>query len=345
MTRANTRGERRIASLDSLRGIAILMVIGGHLVPPPIEQLPVGPALVAIARGGVILFFLLSGYLIFQNIQRQPIPVFMLRRLCKILPSYWLNLGCIFALDWGLSHGAHFSGTAYLANFLMISDVTHDAVSGVYWTLLIEIKFYLFIALQYALLKTRGLAAVVCGLLALSLTVFAARGQGSLFLSCFPMFYVGAYTYRAEQENWRGPALYALIAVTLATAAAMLVTLADFPVWSAAYLVLCTAALVLFLRQRLGRSWLGFLGATSYNNYLYHTLIWGLILETFGIFAPQFGGIFKDAVAVAASTAAAVLLYRLVEQPLVRFGRRHEPTILGLTRIRLAPEVRDPSVP
>src|ERR1700680_5027143 len=138
---ANTPAAQRIPSLDSLRGIAILMVLGGHLVPPPIQQLSVGPALVAIARGGVILFFLLSGYLIFRNIQRQPIPVFMLRRLLKILPSYWLNLACILALDWGFPGGEHFAGITYLTNFLMISDIAHDAVSGVYWTLLIEVKF------------------------------------------------------------------------------------------------------------------------------------------------------------------------------------------------------------
>jgi len=186
---------------------------------------------------------------------------------------------------------------------------------------------------------------VVGGLLALSLTVFVARGQGSLFLSCFPIFYVGVYAYRAEQEGWRGPAMLALAIVTLATAVAMAITLGDFPYWSAAYLILTAGLLVVFLRQRLGQHWLGFVGATSYNNYLYHTMVWGLVLGAFGVLAPATGEVFKVIIAVAASTACAILLYWLVEQPLVRFGRRHEAAILGFMRIDLAPAAGDPAAP
>ena len=37
-----------------------------------------------------------------------------------------------------------------LANLFMVQDVFgQDMLNGVYWTLLIEIKFYVFIALQY----------------------------------------------------------------------------------------------------------------------------------------------------------------------------------------------------
>ncbi len=92
--------ERRVGALDSLRGIAILMVLASHLLPPAL-RLPAAPrALEAVGRGGVILFFLLSGYLIFGNVRRQRASVFLRRRLFKILPSYWLSLACIAALDW-----------------------------------------------------------------------------------------------------------------------------------------------------------------------------------------------------------------------------------------------------
>jgi len=341
LSRAPT--ERRIQSLDSLRGVAILTVVGSHFVPTAFPG-PASPALIAVGRGGVILFFLLSGYLIFRNLQGQPIPAFMLRRLFKILPSYWLNLACILVLG-GLSGSEHYSKGTYVTNFLMISDVTHDAVSSVYWTLVIEIKFYLFIAVQYALLKDRGLPAIVGGLLGLGLISFAARGHGSLLLACFPVFYVGIYAYRAEQANWRGPAVSALVIVTLACAAVMLVTLTDFPTWSAAYLILGTAALVLFLRQQLGHRLLGFLGATSYNNYLYHCLVWQLVFNLFDLYAPGVGAGLRVIVAFIASVAIAVAFYGLVEQPLVRFGRRHENAILGLVRVSPGPEAQTPTPP
>ncbi|HEY1798259.1 MAG TPA: acyltransferase family protein [Stellaceae bacterium] len=81
MTTPPAPAERRVEALDSLRGIAILMVLASHLLPPALRLPAVPPALEGIGRGGVILFFLLSGYLICGNVRRQPMPVFLRRRL------------------------------------------------------------------------------------------------------------------------------------------------------------------------------------------------------------------------------------------------------------------------
>lgn len=319
MTAPPAPAERRIDALDSLRGIAILMVIASHLLPPALSLSAAPPALEAVGRGGVILFFLLSGYLIFGNVRRQRTSVFLRRRLFKILPSYWLSLACIAALDWGLAGTAHYPWRAYLTNFLMISDFTGDTpVSGVYWTLLIEVKFYLVIALQYAILKDRFLLGIAGALPALGIALFAVRGHGSLCLACFPAFYVGICIFRAEERGWQAPACLALAAVALATAAGMIVTLPDEGVWSAVYLAGGMLVFTLFLCYRLGRRWLGFLGMTSYNNYLYHSLVAGLVFTAIGT------GPAAAAIAVAAATCLAVALYRAVEQPLVRLGRRSE---------------------
>jgi peptidoglycan/LPS O-acetylase OafA/YrhL len=319
MTSAPASAERRIGALDSLRGIAILMVLASHLLPPALH-LPAGPpALEAVGRGGVILFFLLSGYLIYGNVRRQPTTVFLRRRLFKILPSYWLSLACIAALDWSGAGAAHYSWRAYVTNFLMIPDVTADPqLSGVYWTLLIEVKFYLFIALQYAILKDRFLAGIMGAIVASGIALFAVRGHGSQLLACFPAFYVGIYLSRAEERGWTAQSCAALAAATLATAGEMIVTLPDERIWSAAYLAGGVILFVLFLKYRLGDRRLGFLGMTSYNNYLYHSLVAGLVFAAFG------GGPAAAAAVLIASTGLAVVLYWAFEQPLVRLGRRWE---------------------
>jgi peptidoglycan/LPS O-acetylase OafA/YrhL len=330
--------ERRVQSLDVLRGLAILMVLGSHYAAPVLPAWCSGPALAGVGRGGVILFFLLSGYLIYRNVQRQPIPAFVMRRLFKILPSYWLNLALFAALDWSLADAGHFPGSIYLTNFLMIADVTHDPpVSAVYWTLLIEIKFYLFIALQFAVLKDRFLGATVAGLIALSLVAFAARGHGNMLLSFFPAFYVGAYIHRAQQQGWRSPAVAALAVVTLASATGMLLTLPDLPAWSAACLVLAVVAVALFLRAQLGNRPFARLGATSYSNYLYHSMIGS------GVFALMGATALAAMVAFAAAIAVAAALYRLVEQPMVRLGRRQEASLLGLPGAAIDRALRDPA--
>jgi peptidoglycan/LPS O-acetylase OafA/YrhL len=247
--------------------------------------------------------------------------VFLRRRLFKILPSYWLSLACIAALDWTIADAAHYPWRAYLTNILMIPDITGDAqVSGVYWTLLIEVKFYLLIALQYAILKDRFLAGISGGLVAACIAVFALRGHGSQLFACFPAFYVGIYISRAETRAWAASACAALGAMTLATAGGMIVTFPDERIWSAAYLVGGAVLFALVLKYRLGQRWLGFLGITSYNNYLWHSLIAGLVFASFG------GGLAAAAAALIASTGLAVVLYRIFEQPLVRLGRRWKAT-------------------
>ena len=318
MTVGEVPAGKRIPSLDSLRGIAILMVIGSHIMPPVIQASPVGVPLIAVGRGGVILFFLLSGYLIFRNIQRQPVPVFMLRRLFKILPSYWLNLAILFALDLGLTAGEHHPARSYLTDFLMVSDIVRQrSVSGVYWTLLIEIKFYVFIALQYALLRGRGMATIVAGLVGLAAAAAAMRGQGSQLLAFFPVFYVGIYLHRAEAAGWQPRSMAALAMATAAAAASAAFFGDEISASSAVFVIAGAGLFLLCLRTGLAPRWLGFFGATSYSNYLYHAVIGAAVFRLAG---PGYAFV----AAVVLATAAAALMFRLVEQPMVRLGRLTE---------------------
>ena len=54
-----------------------------------------------------------------------------------------------------------------LANLFVVQDIFgQDLLNGVYWTLLIEIKFYAFIALQYLFEASRpGMLVVRAGVL------------------------------------------------------------------------------------------------------------------------------------------------------------------------------------
>ncbi|MCF2524462.1 acyltransferase family protein [Bradyrhizobium sp. G127] len=70
----------RIPSLDALRGIAILMVNLGHFIPARVALGDASYHVVSLGRGGVVLFFLLSGYLVFRNIEKQDTATFISRR-------------------------------------------------------------------------------------------------------------------------------------------------------------------------------------------------------------------------------------------------------------------------
>ena len=115
----------RISSLDTLRGAAILMVIFGHFLP---LSIPLGRAdyhVSSLGRGGVLLFFLLSGYLVFRNVERQNTVTFLSRRLFKIFPAYWVNV--VFVLILGLLSGREgpWRPNAFVSNLFMVQDVFH----------------------------------------------------------------------------------------------------------------------------------------------------------------------------------------------------------------------------
>jgi len=88
----------RVVALDTLRGIALLMVICAHFLPGKLIFGLAANVVSTMGRGGVILFFLLSGYLIFRNLQNQKPLVFLSRRLFKIFPAYCGNVLVIVLL-------------------------------------------------------------------------------------------------------------------------------------------------------------------------------------------------------------------------------------------------------
>jgi peptidoglycan/LPS O-acetylase OafA/YrhL len=131
--------------LDGWRGISILSVLAAHLLPlgPKRWELNVSSGLL-----GMAIFFCLSGFLITSFLLRRPnIPDFLIRRMCRILPLAWL------ALPIGLWLG-HAPAASYLPNFLFYANLPPQRlVTGTehFWSLCVEVQFYLSIALLVAL--------------------------------------------------------------------------------------------------------------------------------------------------------------------------------------------------
>lgn len=79
----------RVPVLDGWRGISILLVLAGHLLPLGPKSWPWNSAIVAT---GLAIFFVLSGFLITTIFMRdQNIPAFLIRRLMRIIPLLVLS--------------------------------------------------------------------------------------------------------------------------------------------------------------------------------------------------------------------------------------------------------------
>ena len=327
---------QRFLALDTMRGVAILMVLFGHFLPDRIVFGELAHHVTSLGRGGVLLFFLLSGYLIFRNVERQDTTIFLSRRLFKIFPAYSINVALIFLFGLFTAGHENLNLKVLLANLFMVQDIFgQDLLNGVFWTLLIEIKFYAFIALQYLLLRDRGLLVIPLVFIMVNTAIWLTRGHASVLLTFFPAFYVGIQIYRAERRNW--DRIGTLTACGLAALVALSLFLFDeyYGGWSAVYLVGEAALIALFLRRDISSRVLNFFGRISYSDYLYHVSLGYLVFSLLGPFATWTGNLISVLVVIALTTVVAYISFRLIEVPMVAFGKLHEPLLRSsIKRVR-----------
>jgi peptidoglycan/LPS O-acetylase OafA/YrhL len=141
-------------ALDGWRAIAITFVLLAH-------WFPLGPASLKLnAWSGILgmsIFFALSGFLITNLlIKNGNVHNFLIRRLFRILPLAYLYLAIVLPLM-----GA--PGGVYLPNFLFYANWPPfflDYRNGHFWSLSVEVEFYLAIALIVFFLRKKGLLLI-----------------------------------------------------------------------------------------------------------------------------------------------------------------------------------------
>ncbi len=169
----------RLGHIDALRGFAALLVVWQHTaeifvrLPGVAERgtlLADVSSSVDFGRIGIICFFLISGFVIPFSLKpdsTQPVRNFAIRRFCRLFPVYWLSVALIFLLGplWGQS-----SDTGQLwANITMLQTFFGEQhMQGLYWTLQVELVFYLLcaVAFHFGILRNPKALFIIC------LTVF-----------------------------------------------------------------------------------------------------------------------------------------------------------------------------
>jgi peptidoglycan/LPS O-acetylase OafA/YrhL len=325
----------RIAELDGLRGIAILLVLAVHLKSTP---LPWGWA-------GVELFFVLSGYLItgiiLEGMDRPGfLRTFYIRRALRIWPIYYLTIAVVGLLPTWKPVGVGYFITYTQNVSLYIVDAPGSApFYPVWWPLLptwslaVEEQFYLLWPL---LLLWLGRKAVVTLALATLLAAAVMRQGGfSLYLlgtRCDGLALGSLLAVGPSLEvRWQRAGLIAAGAVILLIGAfgpSGLRLSKDFvhptteiPV--AALASFLTVAFILRFRgslfvRPLRWSPLGYVGTISYGLYLYHFPIYGLTR----ILVTRVPGVPAWPFEIAGAMVVAILSWHLIERPILRLKAR-----------------------
>lgn len=325
----------RLAQVDALRGLAALAVVLFHLTTRFQQLYGQDQALPwAFPHGhyGVNLFFIISGFVIFMTLERTTRSMdFVVSRFSRLFPAYWVCIAITFGVVATLGlPGKEVTPWQALANGLMLHHLLLKVphVDGVYWTLEVELLFYIA---MLALYRLGGLSrihwALAAGLLLKLTYAGLAHWAGVnlpwilyrvLFLEALPWFAIGITVY---QLSPKGQALNLERGLTLVLAMTCLALTRPWPeaALAAVFGPLVWAAARGHLRL-LGSPILVFFGTISYPLYLLHENIgWALQRWCLSMGMPFYGTV-AGALLVAVGLAWAV--NHGVEVPAMRWIRR-----------------------
>lgn len=350
----NDKADQRLCFIQGLRGIAATAVAVFHCyyatpVSGDLRHSVAGPVDSALNLGflGVDLFFLISGFVIALTLYGRLFALseygrFFLRRQVRLDPPYWTAIAVTIASAIAVNRlrpGTNapvpsvtdvVAHLFYAQGFLGIRPI-----AGIFWTLCLEIQFYLFfgalvLAAARARLSGAAFAWLLLPLYAYSIACFweLTPAPDALFIKRWFEFFTGVVlflTYRRQISPWQLLVyLLLLIGIQLANPRT------DNGIADVTTATVLLVGLIFWYGIESGgvRHWLGspvwrYLGDISYSLYLTHAII-GIRLLKIIVHpdeAPQRVWLLYFA-ALGASLLAADLLFRTIERPSMRLAAR-----------------------
>ncbi|NNE04888.1 MAG: acyltransferase [Xanthomonadales bacterium] len=373
--------RRYIASLTGLRGIAAFSVFLFHYAAlhPGIRldlsipvlgyflQLPLG-----LGFAGVDLFFVLSGFLLslpfarasLGDTARPAVRRYMSRRLLRVFPAYYAQWAIIMLAGAWFVTWKPLDGYALAAHFFMFFNIGPEPVKpivGLWWTLPVELSFYLLLPLLAPLMKPRRwgwllAAGIVTSLVYRSWAAahFADHPGDAAFLAAsqlpgsLPEFLIGASAaLLAQQRALAGkakPTAKQVEWMFVAGAVAVFLWLSQVVVrfgpvywdghWSMVIAPtvlgasLSVIVLSLYWGSRIGKALFAnpvvyFIGLVSYSLYLWHFPAMQQLQKVGGEAYLSLPGPGKFLLCTALVTAVAAASYLVFERPFFRLrGQR-----------------------
>ena len=286
-----------------------------------------------IGAHGVEVFFVISGLVITMTVLRSHDALdFAFRRFSRLHPTAVVCSLLTFIVT-TLVGPAEFKRSVgdMLGSMTLIVPAFHGRlIDGAYWSLIVEVKFYLLVAVSFFFLRERFWLAVVALAIAEFLCrIFAFhRGimDGPLIGNFVSLFAIGMAAWYAIFEKRAAPAIWLSVAATLTLPATMsILTIDHEPALSVQIAVVAAIALLIVLLAFGAKIPLGplpYLGRISYALYLTHqnigVTIIGLVKR--GTHCPDIAAFLLAAVLM---TALAAFLFHFIEMPAQEWLRGH----------------------
>lgn len=293
-------GAHPLQAMEGLRGLAVGLVFLVHYVSAALPWIATQPSLVATARalqgigdGGVDLFFVLSGYLIYGSLMSRPQPFvpYMARRVRRIYPTFGVVFVVYVVLSFAFPATSKIPAPAsaglvfLIQNFLLLPGILPiDRMITVAWSLSYEMFFYVAIPALIAWLGLRERSAAwrvrLFSAAAVAIALACAAGGGPIKMI---MFIAGMLLHEAGASRrlpapgsaWALGCLVVGLLGTLLPGAGHAAYVLRTALLFAAYFVLCHACLhepSRWLARAFRWAPLRWLGNMSYSYYLVHGL-------------------------------------------------------------------------
>jgi peptidoglycan/LPS O-acetylase OafA/YrhL len=323
----------RIPYLDGFRGLAILLVVIGHLVG---FSFGFWPRAGKMAEIGVLLFFVLSGFLITGLLVEESnrtgtisLAGFYRRRACRLLPALALFLIGVAILSWTKVLSDVPTRDFVAAIFYVRNIIGRGASLAHLWSLSLEEQFYILWPMLFLLFGAKRMPRVS---VILVICVMLWRGMA---IGLHLWDYNSGVFYERPWFRFDAIAVGCLLAlIRLPSPPKWLFALsaAGLGLWSyygemisrPLFITLQTvlAAAVLYgvvqgdaVTQRLlSAGWLRWFGGISYSLYLWQ--------QIFTVSASRMGWLREFPWNLLAAVGIAILSRELIEKPFLKLGRR-----------------------
>ncbi|MFJ2776072.1 acyltransferase family protein [Kitasatospora sp. NPDC087315] len=340
----------RLYALDGMRLFAALSVMSFHWTAyigisgvwqgvTPKDALPLVNRVAAYGWLGVELFFVISGFVICMSCWGKRPGEFFVSRVVRLYPGYWagIALTSLVVLNFKqfarLGVGDGLTASTILGNLTMLqTPLGMRHVDGVYWTLWVEMRFYLLFALVVATGLTYRKVVAFCGIWTIAavlapqaqiplLTTLAMPNESPFFIAGVGMFLM--YRFGQNLLLWGIVGFSWILALTrLDSIQEVYVNVLGHTLSWSVMAAAVTAAFALVLGAALGLfdwvqwKWLTVAGALTYPLYLIHQEIgWTLIHY---LLTRHFSVQLALVTALATVLVAAWLIHRLIERPVSR---------------------------
>lgn len=209
----NLQTHNRYEELDALRGIAALFVVFFHFTMGRAEF----NTFFKLGTTGVDLFFIISGFVIFMSLQKiSKGSDFVINRISRLYPAYWAAVSFTFLIlfSYALYKGGQnliYLNLKFIGNLTMFQLYLRiPDLDGPYWTLIIEMLFYISILFLFKLkwlkfLNTIGI--ILCSTIVLTTHFFfdiQLVKRILLWMPLFqflPLFFVGTVFYKIKTQK------------------------------------------------------------------------------------------------------------------------------------------------